>query len=667
MSTVLLVRHGLTKMTGPVLAGRTPGLHLDERGTKQAAAVAARIAALPLTAIVTSPLDRCLETAEAILERPDPASRPGTSTTGIIECGYGDWTGKAIKDLAKDPLWKVVQAQPSAVRFPNGEALADMSARAVARDPRLGPAARRGRGLGRLHPRRHHQGHRRRRPRPAPGPVPAHRARPVLGVGDPLHRHPAVRHAGQRHRRRPGRRSRRRSEAPAQGRGDDATVGGGAGRRNGLRSRPRGAARAGHVLGLTHHAAALRLRPSPPVRRGHRRHARRPHLLPAGRRRRRAWSRSRWRSSRSWCSPTASSSCSTTSSSAPAPRCRPPRPTPRPSTSPIDEEFRVAAMGLAWDGDAGLIVIEAQAPVDEPEVAEETLLEDVEDGPDALRVLHRAAARAGVRRARPPARVGRPAAVPAVRSAARARRARLRAAQRLPPRHLAEPVSDTPDRADDREPDAARPRAGRRRAARRRGRRRGRAAARRRADASRAGSWTRPTPPSTAASSPGGRRAGLRLQAGRGRAAAVGLPGRHPGRAGGRGLRGLGRHRLGASSRRRSTATGPAGPGMVQLWIDVDDTVEHRPVHAAPRPRAAAAHRGVRRGDQQLRPQGRPPAADARRPRATASTTASPSASRTSCARCCGSGPGRSCPAEARTVLGRLAGRAGRRAGRAAR
>ena len=69
MATVLLLRHGLTALTGPVLAGRTPGVHLDERGQKQAAAVAERIAALPLTAIVTSPLERCVETAEAIAAR----------------------------------------------------------------------------------------------------------------------------------------------------------------------------------------------------------------------------------------------------------------------------------------------------------------------------------------------------------------------------------------------------------------------------------------------------------------------------------------------------------------------------------------------------------------------------------------------------------------------
>ncbi|MEO9138819.1 MAG: MSMEG_4193 family putative phosphomutase [Jatrophihabitans sp.] len=144
MSTVLLVRHGLTHLTGPVLAGRTPGLHLDDRGHKQAAAVAARIAAIPLAAVVTSPLDRCLETAQTIASA-QASAPPWHVEERLIECGYGDWTGKPIKDLTKDPLWKVVQAQPSAVRFPNGEALADMSARAVGAvrdwDQRLGDDA----------------------------------------------------------------------------------------------------------------------------------------------------------------------------------------------------------------------------------------------------------------------------------------------------------------------------------------------------------------------------------------------------------------------------------------------------------------------------------------------------------------------------------------------
>lgn len=130
MSTVLLVRHGLTAMTGPVLAGWTPGLHLDEGGQAQAAAVAARLATVPLAAIISSPLERCYETATAIA-----GGRPVavTSDERLAECRYGDWTGQEIKKLAKDPLWRVVQAHPSAAVFPGpeGEPLRTTQARAV--------------------------------------------------------------------------------------------------------------------------------------------------------------------------------------------------------------------------------------------------------------------------------------------------------------------------------------------------------------------------------------------------------------------------------------------------------------------------------------------------------------------------------------------------------
>ena len=131
MSTVVFVRHGLTAMTGPVLAGHTPGLHLDERGVAQAAAVAARLAPVPFAAVVTSPLDRCLETAAAIV-----AGRELTAQVepDLVEVRYGDWTGRPLKELAKEPLWRVVQAHPSAAVFPGdaGEGLATAQARAVA-------------------------------------------------------------------------------------------------------------------------------------------------------------------------------------------------------------------------------------------------------------------------------------------------------------------------------------------------------------------------------------------------------------------------------------------------------------------------------------------------------------------------------------------------------
>lgn len=129
MTTVVLVRHGLTKMTGPVLAGWTPGLHLDERGQKQAAAVAERLRPVPFAAIVSSPLDRCLDTAAAIGEGREQLVEVDDR---LGECRYGDWTGKPLKDLAKDPMWKVVQQHASAAVFPGGEALRDTQHRAVA-------------------------------------------------------------------------------------------------------------------------------------------------------------------------------------------------------------------------------------------------------------------------------------------------------------------------------------------------------------------------------------------------------------------------------------------------------------------------------------------------------------------------------------------------------
>lgn len=128
MTTLLLVRHGLTAMTGPVLAGWTPGIHLNDRGREQATALAERLREVPLAAIVASPLERCQETASAIVTGRDIAV---TTDERLGECKYGDWTGQELKKLAKDPLWKVVQAHPSAAAFPNGEALRDTQVRAV--------------------------------------------------------------------------------------------------------------------------------------------------------------------------------------------------------------------------------------------------------------------------------------------------------------------------------------------------------------------------------------------------------------------------------------------------------------------------------------------------------------------------------------------------------
>ena len=132
MTTVLLLRHGrtTTNATG-VLAGHQP-VGLDEVGRAQAVAVGERLAAakLPLATVVSSPLPRCRETLALAL--PDVADV--AEDAGIVECRYGDWTGRPLKELAKEPLWATVQAHPSAAVFPgeDGESMAGMSARAVA-------------------------------------------------------------------------------------------------------------------------------------------------------------------------------------------------------------------------------------------------------------------------------------------------------------------------------------------------------------------------------------------------------------------------------------------------------------------------------------------------------------------------------------------------------
>ncbi|RAY13961.1 phosphoglycerate mutase [Actinomadura craniellae] len=144
MTTLLLVRHGLTPLTGPVLAGWTPDVHLDERGRAQAAALAERIAGVPLRAIVSSPLERCTETAGAVAAARTSGPEPLTDER-FGEVRYGEWTGRRLDELVKEPLWKVVQAHPSAATFPGGESLAEAQHRALAAvrewNARIGPDA----------------------------------------------------------------------------------------------------------------------------------------------------------------------------------------------------------------------------------------------------------------------------------------------------------------------------------------------------------------------------------------------------------------------------------------------------------------------------------------------------------------------------------------------
>lgn len=128
---MILVRHGRTDANvRGILAGRSRGVGLDPEGVRQADAVAKRIASVPLSLVVASPLLRTMQTARAIVAA-QPGDPPLRREPGLVECGYGRWTGKPISALAKEPLWRTVQEQPSAVVFPGGEAMTAMWARAV--------------------------------------------------------------------------------------------------------------------------------------------------------------------------------------------------------------------------------------------------------------------------------------------------------------------------------------------------------------------------------------------------------------------------------------------------------------------------------------------------------------------------------------------------------
>jgi probable phosphomutase (TIGR03848 family) len=138
--TVILLRHGRsTSNTKHTLAGRTDGVDLDDKGREQAQKLVERLAGLPIRAIVRSPLLRCRRTVEPL------AAALGLDPVvdeRISEVDYGSWTGRKIGDLVKEPLWAVVQQQPSAAVFPGGEGLAHVQSRAVAavreHDRRLG-------------------------------------------------------------------------------------------------------------------------------------------------------------------------------------------------------------------------------------------------------------------------------------------------------------------------------------------------------------------------------------------------------------------------------------------------------------------------------------------------------------------------------------------------
>ncbi|HEX6231463.1 MAG TPA: MSMEG_4193 family putative phosphomutase [Actinomycetota bacterium] len=129
MTVLLLIRHGHTDAAGKHLTGWAPGVPLNARGREESARLVERLEGVPISAIYSSPLERCRQTAAPLAR----ARRlPVRVRRGLIEVDYGDWTGRSIRQARRTRLWRAVQHAPSAVRFPGGESLLEVQNRAVA-------------------------------------------------------------------------------------------------------------------------------------------------------------------------------------------------------------------------------------------------------------------------------------------------------------------------------------------------------------------------------------------------------------------------------------------------------------------------------------------------------------------------------------------------------
>lgn len=128
MGTVLLIRHGQSVANAQgVLAGRAPGVHLDEHGERTTSELASHLSTLPIAQVLVSPLERTQQTAERIFLNRFPIE----IESRITECDYGDWQGRLLSELSTEDLWQTVQKTPDLMIFPNGESMQDMSDRAV--------------------------------------------------------------------------------------------------------------------------------------------------------------------------------------------------------------------------------------------------------------------------------------------------------------------------------------------------------------------------------------------------------------------------------------------------------------------------------------------------------------------------------------------------------
>ena len=130
MTRLLLIRHGTNDyQESDILAGWTPGVHLNREGRAQAESLAQRLSPVEVEAIYASPLERTLETAEIVAA---PHGLPVAVREGLGEVRFGRWAGQSLERLRRRRLWRAMQIAPSTARFPGGESPREMQARVVA-------------------------------------------------------------------------------------------------------------------------------------------------------------------------------------------------------------------------------------------------------------------------------------------------------------------------------------------------------------------------------------------------------------------------------------------------------------------------------------------------------------------------------------------------------
>jgi probable phosphoglycerate mutase len=134
MTTFLLIRHGANDTVGKSIAGRRPGVHLNDEGRAQAERLAERLAKVPLAAVYASPLERTWETAQYIARRLGQDIR---RCDPILEIDYGEWTDREISHVLDEERWKHYNAFRSGTRIPQGELMLEVQARIVVEMGRL--------------------------------------------------------------------------------------------------------------------------------------------------------------------------------------------------------------------------------------------------------------------------------------------------------------------------------------------------------------------------------------------------------------------------------------------------------------------------------------------------------------------------------------------------